>query len=397
MTSFQELQIKPCCNITPISKSDSVFVGNLEKVESVKDVVNADILKTLRKDLIAGKLPANCIKCVSDESMRTHIKRYFVNDTELDEFIKSTAADGTVDQQKFKLKYFDFKFSNTCNLKCRMCKPCNSSAIQIEADGHNRNIKKIDNYKDLWEKHVDEHIDDVKCFYFAGGEPLMMKEHWYVLDKLDGRDVSDVILKYTTNASSLKYGNKNVLDYWAKFKKKNLKITLSLDDIGPRLEYQRGGANFDSTIRNMKIISEYLGRSSINCAFTAYNAFYIDEFVDFLDNNFVNVSLNLNYCFSPDFMAPTALPKELTEVVIEKLLSIKSKLKDGMYKNVAAILQIDECIKYISSSWSLYGSTDNFTERFVAETKRLDALRNESFAKTYPEIAGYFGDAFKEP
>jgi organic radical activating enzyme len=51
---------------------------------------------------------------------------------------------------------------------------------------------------DMWEQ-LAPHLDYVEQIYFAGGEPLMMAEHYNILDELERRGRFDVRLIYNTN------------------------------------------------------------------------------------------------------------------------------------------------------------------------------------------------------
>ena len=48
-------------------------------------------------------------------------------------------------------------------------------------------------------KQVDRFINDVEEIYFAGGEPLVMEEHYLILEKLIAAGRTDVRLRYNTN------------------------------------------------------------------------------------------------------------------------------------------------------------------------------------------------------
>ena len=51
---------------------------------------------------------------------------------------------------------------------------------------------------DMWEQ-LEPHLDHVEQIYFAGGEPLMMEEHYNILEELVRRKRFDVRLIYNTN------------------------------------------------------------------------------------------------------------------------------------------------------------------------------------------------------
>ena len=60
--------------------------------------------------------------------------------------IRSTKKDGTVED--FKLRYLDFRASNICNLKCRMCGGKFSSRIAKEEQEKPKKEKKKESWVD---------------------------------------------------------------------------------------------------------------------------------------------------------------------------------------------------------------------------------------------------------
>ena len=145
------------------------------------------------------------------------------------------------------MKYFDIRFSNICNFKCRGCSPILSSAWfedheklfrykstkpkLIECSTGNASDK-------LWQQ-LTELIPSIDEAYFAGGEPLIMEQHYKVLQTLLEYDRSDVVLAYNTNLSLTKYKNYDLISLWRQFK--HVHVSISIDDIGARGEYFRKG------------------------------------------------------------------------------------------------------------------------------------------------------------
>ena len=139
------------------------------------------------------------------------------------------------------LKYWDFRFSNLCNMKCRSCGPRYSSAWVPDA-------KKL-GYTDQEKVWMIDTIDDqnnydflkdqinvVEKIYFAGGEPLIMPEHWQILDMLVENNRFDVKISYNTNALTLTHKNKNAIDYWKQWPPGKVQVWPSIDEIGKRAE-----------------------------------------------------------------------------------------------------------------------------------------------------------------
>ena len=56
-----------------------------------------------------------------------------------------------------------------------------------------------------------------RSLYFAGGEPLMMAEHYSLLKLLVERGRTGVCLRYNTNLSRTEFAGTSIFDLWSKF------------------------------------------------------------------------------------------------------------------------------------------------------------------------------------
>ena len=111
--------------------------------------------------------------------------------------------------------------------------------IEEYIDRCERNVK-------LW-KELEPHFPSVQEIYFAGGEPLVMEEHYRILNRLvEMNRAHEVTIKYNTNFTNLQYKKTNVLDLWLLFKK--VEVGASLDAYGERAEYIRSGCNWDDIV-----------------------------------------------------------------------------------------------------------------------------------------------------
>ena len=120
------------------------------------------------------------------------------------------------------------------------------------AGGNWKDCNQVLNYAgrtetDMWEQLIP-HLDYVEQIYFAGGEPLMMAEHYNILDELERRGRFDVRLIYNTNFTQVKLKDRTVFDYWKRFK--NVAVGASLDDQHGRAEYIRKGTDRHQVIAN---------------------------------------------------------------------------------------------------------------------------------------------------
>jgi hypothetical protein len=98
--------------------------------DSLLEAFNNEYMQDVRKGMLSGQIPASCTKCFEEESNGVVSKRlwelYEWNRDGLDfeQLIKDTDADGKIPPV---IRYMDLRLGHTCNLKCVMCSPHDSS------------------------------------------------------------------------------------------------------------------------------------------------------------------------------------------------------------------------------------------------------------------------------
>jgi sulfatase maturation enzyme AslB (radical SAM superfamily) len=222
-------------------------VGDTKK-NSLTEIWNSDELKQLRKDMLSGVRNNICSRCYDQEDQNIRSSRktwnYLFNEVTTD-IVPETKTDGSLD--RFELKYMDLRFSNLCNFKCRTCFPVYSS--KIAAEKKIPEVLKI-NANDIITQ-FKHHYPYLKMIYFAGGEPMLLKEHWEMLKDLIELDrAKDIDLLYTTNGSTLTFKDHDIIDYWPKFKSVN--VQFSIDAMGKQAEYWRDGTVWEEIVENIK-------------------------------------------------------------------------------------------------------------------------------------------------
>ena len=249
-----EGDVYPCCvSWTPERQSR---IGWLKK-DSLEDLFNNDKMKQLRLDMMEGKKrPDICDNCYKREDAGFHSARQGANidfKDELDTLIASTHEDGYVEPV---IKSWDIRFSNLCNLKCRSCGPMFSNTWAQEEKKAGAQIDSIlihpiENDTDPMENQYD----NVEKIYFAGGEPLIMPEHYTVLRGLIDKGVAHKVhIIYNTNMTKLDYNNNDILELWKQFKK--VVLGVSIDAVGPRAEYIRHGMKWKVIEDNLKKLKQ---------------------------------------------------------------------------------------------------------------------------------------------
>ena len=198
MHAFPNGQAYPCC----LGDSHHA-IGNLHK-NTIAEVWNDEPYRNMRVNIL-NETPCNeCSKCYEQEkhgfmSMRNSTNKSFGQHIGL---VDQTKPDGTFDD--FKLRYYDIRFTNLCNFSCRTCGGWFSSSwYQEEVDLFGKRDYPQFMYAgkdkdDMWNQ-MQEHIPYLEQIYFAGGEPLIMEEHYNLLKELVSREQFDVRLQYNTN------------------------------------------------------------------------------------------------------------------------------------------------------------------------------------------------------
>ena len=121
MHAFPDGRVYPCCLADYWHP-----VGDLRK-NTMKEVWNQDKYKTMRSNMLEDKPCVECTKCYEQEthgafSMRNDANRNYGH---IIKEVKDTKEDGT--HEEFKIRYWDVRFSNLCNFRCRSCGPIFSS------------------------------------------------------------------------------------------------------------------------------------------------------------------------------------------------------------------------------------------------------------------------------
>lgn len=386
-------KVIPCC----LTSMSGYFAGDL-KTDSIEQIWNSENMKSLRKQMINGEEPNICGKCFNKErAVGTSSRKLHLRWASpiVDKIPTITKEDGTCTEMN--LLYWDFRFSNVCNFKCRSCGPRYSSAWVPDAKklGYAHNQEKVWAIEAVNNKpnydFIYDHIDTVQRIYFAGGEPLMMPEHWQILDLLHSKKRFNVAIQYNTNLSTLIYDKKNVLDYWRDWDMYKLQIMPSIDEVGARAELIRSGTVWNKVEQNLQTISS-LPNLSVNLGMTvgAWNVFRLPEIIEHLiEINVIKESpmrwlhysnFYLNLLEGPTYYHVSVLPVhfriDITNKLIKFINSHKQKYGVDLFKHFEYILH------ELKKPWDR-----NEAIRFVNMTKRVDNVRNENLYEIIPEMS----------
>jgi len=378
MSVWQTGDAYPCC-IYDWTKS----VGNINH-QGFAGVWNSKDMKQLRLRMLNNQVSEGCAKCNYYDKQGILSYRYKFNN-EYDHhynLVEQTNSDGSVD--KLNIAYFDVRFSNLCNMKCRTCGPHFSSKWAEDTDGKPK-IVEI-NHPEMWNE-ITTMLPTIEEIYFTGGESMFMEQHYRLLDMLIENKCKPK-LTYNSNASRLALGSKHIDNYWQHFD--NIFYGVSLDQIGPKAEYTRHGQPWNTIFDNLCYIRDNFKQVTIqpNPTINVLNILDLRKIILFLfDNNLAtDFDINLsNILVGPTWLSITILPDELKECAKNSLEQLKIDLNQyNMYNERKQFLidGIDSIINY------LYSRNDqNLIKEFKVEMQKTDKIRNENFLTVFPELA----------
>jgi MoaA/NifB/PqqE/SkfB family radical SAM enzyme len=384
---------------------------------------NNDYMKNVRQTMLRGEVPASCHKCFEEESKGIVSKRLWeLYDWNNDGFdfkaaITNTESDGTVPPV---IQYLDLRLGHTCNLKCVMCSPHDSSRWTQDYDKVMNsvkspivlkqihwNAKEFNNYwyekPEFWDD-IFAQIPHIKKLYFAGGEPLMIKEHQRFLEEIISRGYAGGIsLRYNSNGVLL---TEKMIELWSHFK--HVKFNVSIDAYGDRNYYIRYPTHWDDVSRVLKRLDDTPDNisTSIEVAIQALNAEHLPDFAKWvLSQNYRKVNkhylaeyqagggiFSMHLLFIPTFLSARILPSEHKARIRTKFMEFKQWLWDN-YR------QDDEFWTTNPYGWARWEAVLRFIEAedhsnmlsdFVEYFRNLDTIRNQSLVSVFPELAYLF-------
>jgi len=372
-------RILTCC----MSPSDKPM-GNLKEI-TLEQAWNSEQQKQLRKDLLSGKQNSICDRCHEMERNNISTTRQWANKhlAKHMDVVESTKEDGTVD--KVNLPYIDFRFSNICNFKCRTCGPELSSSWFDDHSkmwgkpDHKKIIRPYKDEKTFWEK-VEPYMDGLEEIYFAGGEPLIMEEHYRILKRLIEKKMFHVKLKYNTNFSQMTYKDIDVMKEWDKFEQ--VEIGASLDASHKRGEYLRKGQSWQQVEDNRKRMFDICPRAYFFLAtcLDVFNSFHVPDFhIDWYERGWIKDEGSLiNPLLTPAYLRIQMLPAPLKDQLREKY----NTAQEWMDKNTKSkSKRYDALIKFLDEA-----DYSHKIKEWYRTTERLDDMRNENWRDIFPEL-----------
>lgn len=391
MSVHQTGTVHPCCRTHP----DFVY-GNL-KNQTQDEIWNSPNARKMRQALLQAEAQPHCCECYATEKLGETSYRQLSNAKYSKSFSHTelTAPDGSL--RKVDAIYFDFRFSNLCNLRCRTCEPLSSTSWYAEsALIHGKAAPRSTIQLPLDQTKLDlffnQLIPKLEEAHILGGEPMLQPEHYFFLEKLISAGRTDILLSYNTNLTRLRLKNKSVLKLWMKFK--NVFIDLSFDGVGDQLELMRKGARWQVLKRNFRLIRLFAPHVKFRVypAISVMNCFHltraVEEWIDLKMICDQESPLKFNFVDWPRYYSIGILNPEESNALASHYKLFFSRLRTQVSESLCKKIE-SEFLKVLARAGSIDNEIDKLKARqdFKRISLTLDQSRNESLRRLFPELS----------
>lgn len=322
--------LTPCNNIV-----------NFPKFYDLESMVSSNEYKTLSINNSNNVKSMYCVRCWDKENSGLESKR-----------LVDLKLDLTYRKIKNDYKKIDSALGDICNAACVVCGPDSSSLWQKFIP-----IKKIYNTSSIWSV-CEQYLDKIVQLDFGGGEPWLnqIDQQISVFDKLITAGYNKYVkIRYNTNASL--YPTK-LLDRLINFRE--VEITLSIDDIEDRFEYNRWPLKWDKILTNIEQLKNLRNNNkniklTVNFTVSVFTWQRYQHFLDWAnENDLKNVNANI--------------------LAYPEIYSIKSINNKGRFENT------------LFDSMVGVSPLNNWDKLIVEKLDILDKDRNTNWRKIFPEL-----------
>jgi len=415
--------IRVCCqaNVTKnrgvVRKED----GTAYKagIDDLSEARNAQLMKDIRKNMLSSKWSEECGRCMKEEENGLTSRRQYERvqwKYSIIDALKNTKPDGSIDVNKSPTRYYDLRFGNFCNLKCRMCGPSDSNAWfedwikltgktsfndtsgEVTIEEVNGKLCAVDfdwpNSEMFWTQ-LERNIQYMEHVYFAGGEPMLIERHYEFLQKcIDSGYAENIMLEYNTNGTTLP---PRVVNLWKKFKE--VRLGVSVDGMGAVLEYQRYPVKWNKVLKNLNTIDKLPNNIKAWIAFTV-TAYNVEHMIDFMkwkiqesgwtkiNNSAIKPFVTYHVAHNPPHLNIRVLPDRYKNRITQQFDNFIQWCEDENLdkKYIIAAQGIKNGVCSYMNNESYYNT---HWKEFIEYSFSLDKIRGEKLIDTVPALGEY--------
>ena len=410
--------VRVCCtaNASGAGLDDDQTIGLVKKDgvnmnlrdHTIEEVWNSEHMRRTRLQMLEGIIPASCRKCFNEEqngivSKRQWETKVWEERLDIPSIVSKTADDGSL---PVDIPYFDLRLGNVCQLKCIMCSPHDSSSwikewkIQYpkynlvrEDQGWDPSFDYTWYQKGSFIDTMKSQVKNIKELYFAGGEPLMIPEHYKILEfMVDSGHAENCIIRYNSNGLRLP---PKLFALWEKFKE--IRFNFSIDAYGDKNEYIRFPSKWNEIEENLRLLDDTGPNVIVNIASAVQllNVPYMAEFADWkLEQNFKKINrppfgagiIGTHLVYYPSYLNVRVLPNEVKQIVKQRIDGFLNRQKFNLEFDRSPVGRVrwEGLVKYMmQEDWT------NKVPALVEYLEITDKQRGLDFRKTFPELGRY--------
>jgi len=296
-------------------------------------------LNVIREDLQSGSKNPSCDKCWKLEEKDQSSYRINWN--------RSVYPDSDLTPE---IEIIDLRMGNQCNLQCRMCNPMWSDQVgklyqSAKDSGIINSLNQtftqgtVKPYKIFVEDLIGFCLrtPSLKEIKFAGGEPFVMPEVEYFLNRLIQEGKTNLTVSFLTNTTMAK---ESTIESLKRFDKVILQC--SIDGIGEHIEFQRFPCKWSVIERNFRRFLECGFEVSLTPCWSQLNALGVVDFLNWA-SEFNEVHVAYNEISNPSYLDYKLIPLKYRAETIHALGTCKfPKLMHKDYHKFFEVLQTEE-------------------------------------------------------
>jgi organic radical activating enzyme len=369
---------------------------------------NSEHMRSVRVRMMAGETLPECEVC-NNKLLNTNVYRDYFWQLFGDKYMQvMSTTDWVTGHYNGKPVSWDYRFSNLCNFKCRMCGDMLSSSWETEQRTHNminwhnpKNNWQLPEVREKITEFQDQQIEAefaqaveegrVEEVYWVGGEPLMYKQHWRYMQRIiELGHGKQVYARYNTNLSRVDYQGVNLFSDILQHLR-DYQICASLDGTGAIGEYIRTGLDYDQWLENYRQAvaqRRYSRQVRIDFTLTLPGLFDIENIVKLAEETNSEILAKVVFSFSPDILlSPLALPRKLLDTEVDRLVNI---IPDGALKQVLLQLKTRPTFEEQWPDTYRAGLAKGKARVLKLESIRQDTLTLDTILQPYPHIHNWY-------
>lgn len=335
--------------------------------------------------------------------------------------------------------YFEISFSNVCNFKCSYCSPEVSSKwleeiqqhghYQLHSFGYNNldYLKQIGKYPipereenpyvDAFWKWWPDLVKGLKVFRITGGEPLLSKHTYRVLEYLIENPQPDLELDINSNLCIPDELFERFIERMVAIQErkaiKSFKLYTSCEAHGKKAEYIRNGMDYNKWLKNCNRVLNEIEDSKLTIMST-YNVLSVSSFTDFMKDVLTlkekytvqptrphPVSLDIPYLRWPNFMSSWLIPRGMLKYVEDSVTYMYKNMQQTYWLPLCGkgyfdyeISRMKRIFRVIEGNHQSQNSSEMAKSKadFYAFVNEHDRRRGTNFLEVFPEYSEFYND-----